>query len=69
MKQYEKFVLDWHDFLEEAGEEVRRKQDPDDMKQLGMGLLYVFYRKPYDMEQDFYEQFYARLAQVWDGQK
>lgn len=69
LKQYEKFVLDWHDFLEEAGEEARRKQDPDSMKQLGMGLLYVFYRKPYDMERDFYEQFYARLAQVWDGQK
>lgn len=69
LKQYEKFVLDWHDFLKEAGEEARRKQDSDSMKQLGMGLLYVFYRKPYDMEMDFYEQFYARLAQVWDGQK
>lgn len=69
LKQYEKFVLDWHDFLEEAGEEARQKKDADSMKQLGMGLLYVFYRKPYDMERDFYEQFYARLARVWDGQK
>lgn len=69
LKQYETFVLDWHDFLEEAGAEARQKQDPESIKQLGMGLLYVFYRKPYDMEQDFYEQFYARLAQVWERQK
>lgn len=66
LKRYEQFVLDWHDFLEVASKEAVQKNDAESIKQLGMGLLYLFYRKPYDPEADFYDQFYARLGQVWE---
>lgn len=64
LKKYEQFVLDWHDFLEKVGKEVRESQEEGMMKQTGMSLLYVFYRKPYDFQRDFYEQFYEKLDRL-----
>lgn len=64
LKKYEQFVLDWHDFLETAGAEVRESSDENAVKKMGLSLLYVFYRKPYDFQRDFYEQFYEKLEQL-----
>lgn len=64
LKKYEQFVLDWHDFLETAGAEVRGSSDENAVKQTGLSLLYVFYRKPYDFQRDFYEQFYEKLEEL-----
>lgn len=64
LKKYEQFVLDWHDFLERAGKEVRESSDEHAVKRIGLSLLYVFYRKPYDFQRDFYEQFYDKLEQL-----
>lgn len=64
LKKYEQFVLDWHDFLERVGTEVRESEEENAVKQTGLSLLYVFYRKPYDFERDFYEQFYEKLEQL-----
>lgn len=64
LKKYEQFVLDWHNFLKRVGEEVRKSSDENAVKQTGLSLLYVFYRKPYDFQRDFYEQFYEKLEQL-----
>lgn len=64
LKKYEQFVLDWHDFLDRVGTEVRESEEENAVKQTGLSLLYVFYRKPYDFERDFYEQFYEKLEQL-----
>lgn len=64
LKKYEKFVLDWHDFLAKIGEEIQDSQEEHAVKQIGLSLLYVFYRKPYEMERDFYDQFYEKLEQL-----
>lgn len=64
LKKYEQFVLDWHDFLERVGTEVRESEEENAVKQTGLSLLYVFYRKTYDFERDFYEQFYEKLEQL-----
>lgn len=62
LRKYERFILDWHDFLERVGAEVRESSDEHACRQLSLSLLYVFYRKPYDPDRDFYEQFYERLS-------
>lgn len=64
LKKYERFVLDWHDFLEIVRAEVGGSSDGHAVKQTGLSLLYVFYRKPYDFQRDFYEQFYEKLEQL-----
>ncbi len=42
----------------------RKCGDENAVKQTGLSLLYVFYRKPYDFQRDFYEQFYEKLEQL-----
>lgn len=64
LRQYEQFVSDWHSFIKEIGAETMQLEDTEKVKQIGLSLLHIFYRKPYDTEQDFYTQFYDRLRQV-----
>lgn len=59
LKKYEQFINDWHYYLKELEKQV--EEDPDKIKPLSMGLLKRFYMDPYDMERDFYEQFYDRF--------
>lgn len=61
LKKYEQFILDWHDFLGKVSAEVRASKEEGMVKQTGLSLLYVFYRKPYDFQRDFYEQFYEKM--------
>lgn len=64
LKQYEKFVTDWHYFLEDAGRLVLESQDTDSPRNLNLYILQNFYRKPYDAGSDFYVQFEARLREA-----
>lgn len=64
LKQYEQFVSDWHYFLKDVENEIREFGDAEQIKQIGLSLLHIFYRRPYDAEQSFYPQFYERLYQV-----
>lgn len=59
LKKYEQFVNDWHYYLKDLERQV--EEDPGKMKPLSMELLKRFYMNPYDMERDFYEQFYDRF--------
>lgn len=66
-KRYEQFVIDWHYFLVDLQELMVAKQEDEFKKQCNLLVLNQFYITPYDMEQDFYGQFYARLQEVKDG--
>lgn len=59
LKKYEKFVKDWHYFLVDTGEYVRANLD--DMKNISMYILKLFYMMPYNTEEDFYDQFEKKL--------
>ncbi len=69
--RYERFVADWHYFLKDIQKEaVRQAAEPSDearaaqLKQVNLYLLQQFFVQPYSGEQDFYEQFEARMVQA-----
>lgn len=64
LKQYERFVTDWHYFLEDAGKLVLESQETDSPRNLNLYILQNFYRKPYDAGGDFYELFGERLREA-----
>ena len=59
LKQYEAFVRDWHYYLKDLENQV--KKAPDQMKQISMGVLQKFYLTPYAPDGNFYEEFNKRL--------
>ena len=60
LKRYEQFVCGWHDYLKEQKKKV--EADPEQIKPVSMELLRRFYIMPYDLDGDFYEQFYERMG-------
>ncbi len=67
LKRYERYVLDWHNYVESAAEANRRERGSEDevrerVRGRSLELLNRFYREPYRMEEDFYPQFYERLG-------
>lgn len=64
LKQYEKFVLDWHNFLLDVQEVFYDTEDETLVKNLNMYVLSRFYYTPYKEEEDFYPQFYVRLDEA-----
>lgn len=63
-KKYEQYILDWHYFLNGLEERMERQQDEEWNKRVNMFLLNLFYLTPYDVKQDFYEQFYQRFQEA-----
>lgn len=64
LKQYEKFVADWHYFLLDVQEVLyQNSEDTELIKNLNLYVVNRFYLKPYESGEDFYPQFYARLAE------
>lgn len=64
LKQYEKFVWDWHQFLLDVQEVLYQTEDTELIKNLNMYVISRFYTKPYEEAQDFYVQFYERLEEA-----
>ncbi|EET61864.1 hypothetical protein BRYFOR_06056 [Marvinbryantia formatexigens DSM 14469] len=60
LAQYETFVLQWHNLLEETGAMAEAQKDEQLTRDLNVYLLESFYQKPYD-GRDFYVQFEERL--------
>lgn len=58
--EYEKFVLAWHDHLEDFRKELA-EMDIDKVSMMISTFLKHYYEKPYDMGRPFYEQFYERM--------
>ena len=62
--QNREFVIRWHYFLNHCEELVSRHEDDEYRKNLNMLVLNLFYIKPYDLNCDFYPQFYERMQQI-----
>lgn len=64
--KYETYIKDWHYFLKEVQEIIKRTQNDAIVKNLNLYLLNQFYVTPYDAmaEEDFYHQFYGRLDEA-----
>lgn len=64
LKAYEKFVLDWHCFLEELDENLSAGGDYEKRRESCMYVLKNFYLQPYERKQNFYPLFDERLKQA-----
>lgn len=74
LARYEKFVLDWHDFLKKVQKILMQTENPEIAKNLNLYLLNQFYVTSYEIARerensngttvDFYSQFYERLAKA-----
>lgn len=64
LKTYEKFVTDWHYFLDDVEKLLERTQKDGDRKQINLYLLNSFYLRPYPSDKSFYESFYERLKEA-----
>lgn len=63
LKDYERYIERWHELTSNI-RAFARKQDEAAVRSLTTNLLNLFYVMPYDLECDFYEQFYARLDKL-----
>lgn len=63
-KKNEQFLLTWHDLRKRMEERIQKEQNEQVVKTMNMFLLNLFYVTPYDISEDFYEQFDQRLAQA-----
>lgn len=61
LRQYEKFITDWHYYLRERQETAMQAEDAATVKILSMDILRRFYLPPYEKNTDFYTQFYERM--------
>ncbi|MGN6710054.1 YkgJ family cysteine cluster protein [Anaerocolumna jejuensis] len=61
LEKNEKFLVDWHYFLNAAEEAVKGAGDEKTVKNINMFLLNLFYLMKYEPDRDFYLQFYERL--------
>lgn len=61
LKEYEKFVTDWHYFLNDLEELVKNTQDENVIKSINMNMIKNFFMNPFDRTEDFFTQFYEVL--------
>jgi hypothetical protein len=59
----QKFVKDWHFFIKEKGMQTNSSPDQQSAKAIMMKILNTFFVTDYDLEKDFYGQFYERLEE------
>ena len=64
LKKNQQFLIDWHAFRRQMEEIIADTSDENTVKTITMFLLNTFYVNPYDVERDFYEQFYERMNKI-----
>lgn len=64
LKKNQQYLVDWHSFRKKIERILGEMSDENQKKTITMFLLNTFYINPYDTEQDFYPQFYARLDRI-----
>lgn len=64
LPQYEGFLVTWHDLRREVQEQIAKRQEDGFTQKMNIKFLEVFYQNPYDIDQDFYEQFNERRKVV-----
>ncbi len=63
LAKYERYIADWHYFLEDTEEILKETEDDGQIKNINLYLLKFFYLKPYE-GRDFYGEFYDRLREA-----
>ena len=64
IKENEKYILTWHRFLKEIEAFVEGGATEVQVKQISLYVLQQFFMTPYDMEADFYPQFFERMEKT-----
>ena len=64
LKRNQEFINDWHYFLEALSTKLSDGCPMDTQRQVQHYLLHLFYRTPYQAEENFYDQFALRLAKA-----
>lgn len=62
-ERYETFIGDWHYFLKDL-QKLMTENVPERAKNVNVRILKEFFLTPYDVNQDFYSQFYERFENV-----
>jgi len=57
-------LIDWHDFRKQMEAVLEDTEDEKTVKTITMFLLNTFFIQPYDVNEEFYPQFYARLERI-----
>lgn len=60
LKKNQQYLIDWHHFRKEI-EPILASMEEAEQKKVMMYLLHTFFIRPYDKNEDFYQQFYERL--------
>ena len=64
LSKYEEFLIIWHDLRKKVRSQIMERQSDDYTQEINVKLLETFYRKPYDIERDFYTQFKERNKSI-----
>ena len=64
LSDYEKYNLKWHSYLKKLEDVINNSESDEEIRALNMKMLNVFYIKPYDTNNNFYEQFYLRFESI-----
>ena len=65
LKKNEEFITKWHYFCKDFREEMQGLLDAGEdekVKKINLAVLELFYRKPYEKERGFYEEFEERMG-------
>lgn len=66
LRKNQQYLIDWHDFRKQMEAVIEDTEDEKTVKMITMFLLNTFFIQPYDVNADFYEQFYARLERIME---
>ncbi len=64
--RYHDFIMQWHTYLKKYQERFLCNPNDEQMKDITMNILKIFYLIGYDTAVDFYDQFEARMAMMGD---
>lgn len=64
LKKNQQFLIDWHSFRKKIEGILSAMEDDNQKKTITMFLLNTFYINPYDINIEFYSQFYERLQKI-----
>ena len=64
LKKNQQYLIDWHSFRKQMEVIIEDTSDEKMVKTIMMFLLNTFFIQPYNVNEDFYTQFYERLKKI-----
>lgn len=61
LKKNEQYIIEWHYFLKDLQKILENISKEQLVQKMNIYVLETFFRKPYNKEEDFYEQFAKRM--------